>query len=82
MKGDLPTLSLRTLVALAPLVVTVGLAVWNIGFCLGARSLPIPPAPNLQWGGPYGCGYGFTRVPIANWLGDAPEPVVCKAVSD
>ena len=81
MKGP-RTLSVGESLALATLLVTVLLGVYNIGYRSGGRNIPTAPAPNLQWGGPDGCGYGFTRVPIANWLGDGPEPVVCKAVPD
>ena len=78
-------LSVGESLALATLFVTVvfgAFGLYNSGYRSGARSIPVPPGPNLQWGGPHGCGYGFTRVPIANWLGDGPEPVICKAVSD
>ena len=70
------------LLALVGILAVVAFGMYNIGYRSGERSIPSSPTPTLQWGGPDGCGYGFTRVPIANWLGDGPEPTVCTPVPD
>ena len=77
MKG-LRTLSVGEWLTLAGIVVAAAVGGCEFGYALGQRNTP---TPNLQWGGPDGCGYGFTRVPIANWLGPG-EPMVCKPVPD
>ena len=81
MQGFRP-LSLSEWLALITLLVTVAFGAYSIGNSSGGRNIPSSPTPSLQWGGPEGCGYGFTRVPIANWLGDGPEPTVCTLVPD
>ena len=67
---------------LMSLFAVVAIGACNFGYRLGERNTPNSPTLNLQWGGPEGCGYGFTRVPIANWLGDGPEPTVCTLMPD
>ena len=72
-------LSLGEWLTLMGLLAVVAIGAYDIGYRLGGHN---SPTLNLQWGGPEGCGYGFTRVPIANWLGDGPGPTVCKPVPD
>ena len=77
-QGFLRSLSRSERLTLLGLFATVAFGAYGIGCQLGGR----PPNPNLHWGGPEGCGYGFTRVPIANWLADEAEPTVCTLVPD
>ena len=71
---------LTLMLTLMGVIAAVAIGAYDIGY--RERNIPNSPPPNLQWGGREGCGYGLTRVPIANWLGDGPEPTVCTLVPD
>ena len=79
------SLSLGVWLTLMGVIAAVAIGAYDIGYRernIPNSPTPNSPTPNLQWGGPEGCGYGLTRVPIANWLGDGPEPTVCTLVPD
>ena len=79
---------LTLLLAAVGVIVVVAIGACSFGYDIGYREANIPnsptpnsPTPILQWSVvPEGCPFRFTRVPIANWLGDAPEPTVCMLV--
>ena len=72
-------ISLGECLALMSLFAGVGFGAYNLKGC-NTPTPPTPPTLHLQWGEPEGCWLGFTRVRIENWLGDGPEPPVCKLV--
>ena len=63
------------------LIVSVAVSFFWIGYRVGQSATP-PQQMLLQWGGPDGCGYGYTRVPMSNWPGPGDEPVLCRHVAD